>query len=319
MLFFPSIIIIMDTYPHIITSGQILVIPTETVYGLAADATNPQAIAQIYRQKGRPDFNPLIVHCHSINQVETFAELNPVAYKLALKFWPGALTLVLPLKPEHHIAKAVTAGLNTIAVRIPNHPLTLNLLKKVNVPLAAPSANISGKISPTTPEHVRYSWPENCPKILDGGPCSIGLESTIIGFDKDQKPLLLRAGGLPIESLEYVAGSIVSYDHPDITAPGQLSSHYAPDCKVILNSNTPSPDDGFLAFGKNLPKNAKIIYQLSKSQDLFEAAANLFDGLHFLNNNQVKSIHIAPIPNTSIGQAINDRLKRAAAERHVGI
>ncbi len=308
----------MKFYSDILHSGNLLAIPTETVYGLAADATNPLAVAEIYRLKGRPSFNPLIVHCHSIAQIEEFATFNPIAYKLAIKFWAGALTLVLPLKPNHTLATAVTAGLTTVAVRIPNHELTLNLLKYFNKPLAAPSANISGKISPTNPSHVKKSFGNLCPPILDGGSCQIGLESTIIGFDNDDNPVLLRAGGIPIESIEYVVGSVKSYYGSDmntpITSPGQLSSHYAPSSKVILNSMNPTHHDGFLAFGNTIPKNAKIIYQLSQSGDLFEAAAHLFDGLHFLDSQNIRTIHVAPIPKTSIGYAICDRLERAASE-----
>lgn len=311
----------MQFYIDILNSGQLLAIPTETVYGLAADATNPLAVAEIYRLKGRPNFNPLIVHCHSIAQIEEFAEFNPIAYKLAIKFWAGALTLVLPLKPNHNLAKAVTAGLSTVAVRIPNHGLTLNLLKKFNKPLAAPSANISGKISPTNPNHVKKSFGDICPPILDGGSCHIGLESTIIGFDIHNNPILLRAGGIPTESLEYVINEkIIDYDTAhtpsNIIAPGQLSSHYAPNCGVVLNSSNPTVNDGYLAFGNdNIPKQAKIVYQLSKSADLFEAAANLFDGLHFLDTQNIHAIHVAPIPQTSIGRAICDRLNRAAADK----
>jgi L-threonylcarbamoyladenylate synthase len=306
-------------YSDILHSGKLLAIPTETVYGLAADATNPLAVAEIYRLKGRPSFNPLIIHCHSIEQIEAFAIFNPIAYMLAHKFWAGALTLVLPLKKNHTLSPAVTSGLDTIAVRIPNHPLTLNLLSYFNKPLAAPSANISGKISPTDPEHVRKSFGNLCPPILDGGSCHIGLESTIIGFDAHNNPILLRSGGIPIEAIEYVTGTIQRYKGSDITAPGQLTSHYAPQNTVILNSINPTNHDGFLAFGKNIPKNAKIIYQLSEKSDLFEAAANLFDGLHFLETQNIHSIHVAPIPQNSIGHAIYDRLTRAAATKNLPI
>ncbi len=309
----------MKFYSDILNSGKLLAIPTETVYGLAADATNPSAVAEIYRIKGRPSFNPLIVHCHSIAQIEEFAIFNPLAYTLAVKFWAGALTLVLPLKPNHNLAHAVTAGLTTVAVRIPNHALTLNLLKYCNKPLAAPSANISGKISPTNPSHVQKSFGSLCPPILDGGSCDIGLESTIIGFDDDDKPILLRAGGIPLESIEYVVGTVKSYQGSDITAPGQLSSHYAPNSKVILNSMNPSNHDGFLAFGKTIPNNAKVIYQLSQSGDLFEAASNLFDGLHFLDAQNIQAIHVAPIQQTSIGHAIYDRLQRAATDKNISL
>jgi L-threonylcarbamoyladenylate synthase len=306
----------MQFYSDILHSGNLLAIPTETVYGLAADATNSSAVAQIYRLKGRPSFNPLIVHCHSIAQIEKFAILNPIAYTLAHKFWAGALTLVLPLKNNHTLSPAVTAGLSTVAVRIPNHPLTLNLLRHFDKPLAAPSANISGKISPTNPHHVKKSFGDLCPPILDGGSCDIGLESTIIGFDECDNPVVLRSGGIPIESIEYVIGTVKQYQGSDITAPGQLTSHYAPKNAVILNSVNPTSDDGFLAFGKNIPKSAKIVYQLSQTGDLFEAAANLFDGLHFLESQNIHAIHVSPIPQTSIGHAICDRLSRAAAEKN---
>jgi L-threonylcarbamoyladenylate synthase len=309
----------MQSYCAILKAGELLAIPTETVYGLGADATNLAAVEKIYRLKQRPDFNPLIVHCHSINQIEQFAEFNPIAYKLAVKFWPGALTLVLPLKDKHYIARSVTAGLSTVGVRIPNHPLTLNLLKQFDKPVAAPSANLSGKISPTNPNHVQKSFGDKCPPILDGGACIIGLESTIIGFDMHNNPVLLRAGGIPIESIEYLVGTVKSYQGTDIITAGQLSSHYAPNSKVILNSVNPDYNDGYLAFGEPIPKTAKIIYQLSKKQDLFEAAANLFDGLHFLDNQHIQHIHVAPIPNISIGNAIIDRLNRAAYDKNISL
>jgi len=310
----------MQYYCDLLLSGQLVVIPTETVYGLAANATSAKAIEKIYALKNRPSFNPLIVHCYSIQQIEQFADINPIAYKLASKFWPGPLTLVLPLKKQHNITASVTAGLDTVAVRIPNHPLTLNLLKKINVPIAAPSANISGKISPTHPQHVQKSFGKNCPPILDGGACVVGLESTIIGFNHQENPVLLRAGGIPQESLNYVVGKIYAHQDTDITAsitaPGQLLSHYAPNNTLILNSMQPTSFDGFLAFGQDMPQSAKIIYQLSSKKDLFEAAARLFDGLHFLDSQNIQAIHVAPLPQSSIGHAIHDRLNRAAADKN---
>ena len=242
----------------IIKSGNILAVPTETVYGLAADATNISAIRKIYTAKGRPNFNPLIVHVRDLNHAQEYGVFNHIAEKLAKHFWAGALTLVVPLRENTKIAKAVTAGLNTIALRVPSHPVIQSLLQNCDCPLAAPSANISGGISPSSSDHVRRSFGEDCPPILEGGNCSIGLESTIIGFEDDM-PILLRAGGIPLEEIEKIVGSVKQNMSSNITAPGQLSSHYAPNAKIRLNATDCYDNEAYLAFGEFTTKKCYII------------------------------------------------------------
>lgn len=301
-------------YINIIKSGHILAVPTETVYGLAADATNASAIAKIYSAKGRPDFNPLIVHVRDLNHAKQYGIFNDTAEKLAKQFWAGALTLVVPLKENTHIAKAVTAGLNTIALRVPAHPIMQKLLQECDCPLAAPSANISGGISPSCSDHVLRSFGEYCPPILEGGVCSIGVESTIIGFEDDM-PVLLRAGGIPLEEIEKIVGSVKQHIFAHITAPGQLSSHYAPCATLRLNAIDCNENEAYLAFGNSIPPNTSLFYQLSESRNLAEAASRLYEGLHFLDAYHTLSIAVAPIPYDGFGLAINDRLKRASAPR----
>jgi L-threonylcarbamoyladenylate synthase len=288
-------------------SGQIVAIPTETVYGLAADASNADAVAKIYAAKGRPDFNPLIVHVADQSAAESLADFSPMADQLAQAFWPGPLTLVLPLRADADIAGAVTAGLPTIALRCPAHPVMQALLKKTGLNLAAPSANKSGGISPTRAEHVFAGLGGAVPMILDGGPCSAGLESTIVAV-REHGWQILRPGPVTAADIERVLGtSPLKASGDNIEAPGQLASHYAPSKILRLNAIQPEPGEWHIGFGA-----IKGNDNLSASGDLAQAAANLFDALHRADASAALSISVAPIPHEGIGVAINDRLQRAS-------
>ncbi len=297
----------------ILRQGGLLAFPTETVYGLGADARNGQAVARIYAAKGRPSFNPLIVHVADIAAARALCVFSPDAEALADAFWPGALTLVLPLRAEAGISALVTAGLPTLAVRVPDHPLAQALLGAFGGPVAAPSANLSGRISPTTAAHVLAGLGGGrIDAVLDGGACPVGLESTIIGCDG--APVLLRAGGLPIEVIEAALGQKLQRpaDPAVPNAPGQLASHYAPKGQLRLNAAGPLPGEVMLGFG---PVEAAL--NLSRTRDLAEAAANLFGHLHQLDALGATHIAVSPIPDHGLGAAINDRLQRAAAPREV--
>ena len=292
---------------ELLRSGQIVAIPTETVYGLAADASNADAVAKIYAAKGRPDFNPLIVHVADQSAAESLAEFSLMAHQLAQAFWPGPLTLVLPLRPDADIAGAVTAGLPTIALRCPAHPVMQALLKKTGLNIAAPSANKSGGISPTRAEHVLAGLGGAVPMILDGGPCSAGLESTIVAV-RDNGWQILRPGPVTSAEIERVLGtSPLAASGDNIEAPGQLASHYAPSKAVRLNVIQQEPGEWHIGFGAMEGND-----NLSASGDLAQAAANLFDALHRADASAALSISVAPIPHEGIGVAINDRLQRAS-------
>ncbi|WP_298260085.1 L-threonylcarbamoyladenylate synthase [uncultured Litoreibacter sp.] len=292
-------------------SGRLVAFPTETVYGLGANAKDGDAVAAIYAAKTRPSFNPLIVHVASLAQAEALARFDDNARALAQAFWPGPMSLVLPLKPDHGLSSLVTAGLETVAIRMPAQPLARKLLTLADCPVAAPSANPSGQISPTTAAHVLDGLSGRIDAVLDGGPCDVGVESTIISTN----PLrLLRHGGLPAEALEAALGCSLMQDlNPDIpAAPGQLTSHYAPDAQVVLNQLEGDLMLGFGDVGGQL--------NLSPSGDLHEAAANLFAMLRQMDKlakgaNGAGQFTVAPIPMTGLGLAINDRLTRAAAPR----
>lgn len=293
----------------LLSSGALVSFPTETVYGLGADARQGKAVAAIYAAKGRPSFNPLIVHLASTAAAQEYVEWSPQAETLARAFWPGPLTLVLPLRGNHTLSPLVTAGLTTVALRVPAHPTAQALLTKFDGPVAAPSANPSGRISPTTADHVIAGLEGRIAAVVDDGPCSVGLESTIVGFD-GEKAVLLRAGGLPSERIEAVLGYPLAHPkNSDITAPGQLSSHYAPNGAVRLNATTAAEGELMLGFG-----TITGVLTLSASGDLTEAAANLFGHLHQLDA-MGGAIAVAPIPMEGLGHAINDRLNRAAAPR----
>tara|TARA_R110000772_G_scaffold60429_16_gene136557 strand:+ start:3015 stop:3974 length:960 start_codon:yes stop_codon:yes gene_type:complete len=288
-------------------SGGLVAVPTETVYGLAADSTNIKAIADIYRTKGRPDFNPLIVHVPNTTAASKLGVFGDLANKFARDFWPGPLTLVVPKTIDCPVAPAVTAGLGTIALRCPAHPLMQELLEVSGLFLAAPSANKSGGISPTTAHHVKRSLGDKAPMILDGGPCQSGVESTIVAI-RGEDYQILRPGPITAEDLQDCAGkSAIMRQDTGIEAPGQLSSHYAPSKPVRLNAKTSQPDEYHIGFGAIGGKT-----NLSASGDLAEAATNLFAALHIADASAQTHIAVAPIPKNGIGAAINDRLVRAS-------
>ncbi|MCA3255540.1 MAG: threonylcarbamoyl-AMP synthase [Alphaproteobacteria bacterium] len=289
----------------LLRAGGLVAIPTETVYGLAADATSRDAVARIYAAKGRPDFNPLIAHVSGPDMAAALVDISPLARDLMARFWPGPLTLVLPLRPGTPLAPAVTAGLPTLAVRCPDHPVPRALIETLGRPLAAPSANASGRISPTTAAHVAASLGDRVPLILDGGPSRAGLESTIVGIDGD-RATLLRPGAIPAEAL----GIPLAAATAAITAPGQLASHYAPAQPVRLDALTATPGEFHIGFGA-VPGDLN----LSSNADLSEAAACLYDALHAAQASGRPAIAVAPIPRNGLGAAINDRLARAAAPR----
>jgi L-threonylcarbamoyladenylate synthase len=288
-------------------NGGIVAIPTETVYGLAADASNASAVAQIYAAKGRPDFNPLIVHVPDREAAATLAHFNAAAVRLADAFWPGALTLILPLKDGAKVAGAVTAGLSSIAIRCPAHPVMRSVLLASGLNLAAPSANISGGISPTRAAHVAASLGDTIPLILDGGPSRAGLESTIVAM-RETEWEVLRPGPVTADEIESVLGSAaLQGGGGQIEAPGQLASHYAPIKPLRLNATDAGKDEWLIGFGPVCGDD-----NLSLSSNLAEAAANLFDALHRADASDRAAIAVAPIPETGIGVAIADRLSRAA-------
>lgn len=295
------------------TSGGLVAFPTETVYGLGADARDDLAVAKIFEAKERPTFNPLIVHVASIAAAQELVHWNDDADRLAQAFWPGPLTLVLPLKDLAGISPLVTAGKDTLAVRMPAHPVAQALLAAFQGPIAAPSANPSGRISPTLAAHVAEGLGTSVDGIVDGGASDVGVESTIAGlFDA---PTLLRPGGLPLEAIEAAIGTPLKtlsgqIANDDLTAPGQLASHYAPGAKVRLNATKAEDAEVMLGFG-----DVAGDLTLSASGDLREAAANLFHHLHHLDKMGAQGIAVAPVPKHGLGLAINDRLSRAAAPR----
>lgn len=292
---------------QLLRAGQIVAIPTETVYGLAADAQNAEAVARIYAAKGRPDFNPLIVHVRDRKAAEKLGLFNATARALADAFWPGPVTLVLPLQPDAPVARAVTAGLQTIAIRCPAHPVVQALLLKSDLNLAAPSANRSGAISPTRADHVLKGLGGAVPMILDGGPCSAGLESTIIAVREDGWQVL-RPGPVSAMEIEQTLGyPPLSLVTGAIEAPGQMASHYAPSKPVRLNVTTPVRDEYLIGFGAITGDE-----NLSPTGDLAQAAAHLFEALHNADASLASAIAVAPIPHEGIGIAMNDRLTRAA-------
>jgi L-threonylcarbamoyladenylate synthase len=295
-------------------AGHLVAFPTETVYGLGADATNADAVLSIYETKGRPRFNPLIVHVADLAMAETLGVFPPLARDLASHFWPGPLSLVVPLRPGHGLADIATAGLDTVALRVPDHPVALALLAATGRPLAAPSANPSGKLSPTTAEQVRRGFAGTVP-VLDGGPCTAGVESTILAIDGDRL-VQLRAGALSRDTIEAFAGHPVEQAAAgaQIAAPGMLLSHYAPTAGMRLDT-FPKPGEAWLAFGPAHHFEGPV-RNLSLAGDLHEAARNLFSMLHELDATGASMIAVSPIPETGLGEAINDRLRRAAAPRN---
>ena len=302
---------------RVIGAGLPVAIPTETVYGLAADAANPRAVAGIYEAKGRPSFNPLIAHVMDLAAAQRLARFNAEALKLAEAFWPGPLTLVLPKSDGCDISDLATAGLDSVALRVPRHDFARDLLRAFGGAIVAPSANRSGHVSPTTAAHVLSDLDGRIDLIVDGGPVDVGIESTII--DCLEEPTLLRPGGLSRVMIERVLGrALAAPRSPDDDtaprAPGLLASHYAPRTRLRLAATDVAPDEALLAFGVPLT-GAKITLNLSPSCDLNEAAANLFGYLRALDAADARVIAAMPVPDEGLGEAINDRLRRAAAPR----
>ena len=296
-----------------IKEGKLVAFPTETVYGLGADATNPDAVAAIYAAKERPSFNPLIIHVESVEAAEELVTFDERAITLAEANWPGALTLVLPRREDCPVSLLAGAGLDSLAVRIPAHPLARQFLGAAAGPIAAPSANKSGTVSPTTAEHVRESLGDAVDLILDDGACPIGLESTIIDLTSDTSALL-RAGGVNVELLERQIGEIRIAGNDDETpkAPGMLSRHYATGIPLRMGATELKEGEALLAFGGRTLGPAAAVCNLSRGGDLREAAANLFDMMRQLDRPEYTGIAVMDIPDTGLGRAINDRLKRAS-------
>lgn len=291
----------------LLRAGEVVALPTETVYGLAADATNAEAVARIYAAKGRPSFNPLIAHVSSVDMAAAHVEVTPLARRLIDAFWPGPLTLVLPKRPESAVAAIVTAGLSTLAVRCPDHPVPQALIAALGRPLAAPSANASGQISATRAVHVLKTLGGRIPLVIDGGACRGGIESTIVAVDGDRLRLL-RPGGVPREALEAFAP--VALAGGGIEAPGMMESHYAPSKPLRLEAESAREGEFLIGFG---PITGDV--SLSPAGDPVEAAARLFDCLHAADASGARAIAVAPVPPEGLGAAINDRLRRAAAPR----
>ena len=293
--------------------GQLVAFPTETVYGLGADATNDEAVARVYAAKGRPSFNPLITHVPGVEEAFALGHFTQEAKALARAFWPGPLSLVVPRAASCPVSLLASAGNDSIAIRIPSHPMALDLLKATGRPVVAPSANPSGKISPTTAEHVRRHLKDKVAMVLDGGRCKVGVESSVVSFLADG-PKLLRQGGVPRTEIEKVLGHAIAVESHSARphAPGQLLSHYAPHAELRLNADTPREGEAYLGFG---PLHAHGPWTLSARGDLVEAAASLFRLLHEIDATGVTRIAVAPVPHHGLGEAINDRLLRAAAPR----
>ncbi|MBX6376055.1 MAG: threonylcarbamoyl-AMP synthase [Acetobacteraceae bacterium] len=315
----------IDRAAALLRAGELVAFPTETVYGLGADARNGRAVAAVFEAKGRPHFNPLI--CHYATAEAAFADVRPDerARALAAAFWPGPLSLVLPRRAECSVDLLAGAGLDTLAVRVPAHPLALDLLRRVDRPVAAPSANRSGRVSPTTAQDVVEELGRRIAAVLDGGPCPVGLESTVLDLT-GAGAVLLRPGGVPVEAIEAAIGPVGralpaerAAASATLRSPGLLVSHYAPALPLRLNATEVAPDEALLAFGPPLP-GARLVWSLSDSGDLREAAARLFAGLRWLDAEAARRggfrrIAAMPVPAHGLGLAINDRLARAAAPR----
>jgi len=308
---------------RVLADGGLVAFPTETVYGLGADATNAAAIAHLYQAKGRPAFNPLIAHVSDLGAARKIGRFDAAALQLAEAFWPGPLTLVLPKSADCAVADLATAGLDTVAIRIPAHPVARDILRAFGRPVVAPSANLSGHVSPTIAAHVLNDLGGRIDLIVDGGAVSVGVESTIVGiFDQ---PILLRPGGLPRADIERVLGLTLKQPPEDAEsdsdqplAPGMLASHYAPRTRVRLNATRLEPGEALLAFGTDAVSGidaAAAVMNLSVRGDLDEAAANLFGHLRALDTRAARVIAVMPIPDDGLGEAINDRLRRAAVGR----
>lgn len=296
---------------EILREGGLVAFPTETVYGLGADARNPLAIARIYAAKGRPSFNPLIVHIPGVAEAETYAHLHAKARALAERFWPGPITIVAPRRADSSVAELACAGLTTIALRAPSHPVARELLAAFGGPIAAPSANRSGHVSATTAAHVKADLGDAVDLVLEGG-ATIGLESTIVAVSAEGQATLLRPGAITRAEVEAITGPLAAPRAGAVDAPGMLESHYAPRARMRLDADAPRPGESYLAFGAPAPADGLT---LSARGDLIEAAANLYAALRALDASGADTIAVAPIPGAGLGEAIRDRLMRAAAPR----
>jgi L-threonylcarbamoyladenylate synthase len=301
---------------QLLRDGELVAFPTETVYGLGGDASDDAAVARIFAAKGRPRFNPLIVHVRGLAEAEALAAFDERARGAARRFWPGPLTLVLPRRSDSGLSLLASAGLDTIAVRAPRYPVAQSLLRATGRPIAAPSANRSGRVSPTTAAHVAAELGESVALILDAGPCPVGIESTVLDLT-GTVPVLLRPGGVTLEELTDLLGHI---ETPRVNAaapraPGSLPSHYAPDLPVRLDAREARPGEALLGFGPEAPPGFAEVLWLSRTGDLAEAAANLFALLRRLDRPEFTGLAVMPIPERGLGRAINDRLRRAAAPR----
>jgi len=312
-IFSPASADSISTAAELLRQGQLVAFPTETVYGLGGDATDDHAVAAIFAAKNRPQFNPLIAHVPDIAAAEGLVRLDERARLLAAHFWPGPLTLVLPRRDDGTVSLLASAGLDSIAVRVPDHPVALALLKAAGRPIAAPSANPSGGVSPTTARHVAEGLNGRLAMILDGGACAVGVESTVLDLTT-ATPTLLRPGGVTLEQLRALLGEVAFADAHDETSPkspGMLASHYAPGLPVRLDVTEPQAGEALLGFG---PVSGAVM-NLSEEGDLSQAAAHLFAMLRALDRPDFQGIAVSPIPETGLGLAINDRLRRAAAPR----
>ncbi len=298
---------------RLLRAGSLVAFPTETVYGLGADATSAAAIAAVYAAKGRPRANPLIVHLDRADAAEREARFDSRALRLAERFWPGPLTLVLRRRAETRLSPSVSAGLDTVALRVPAHPVALALLGATRRPIAAPSANPSGRLSPTTAEHVAAALGGRVALILDAGRCRIGVESTVVDLSAPGVARLLRPGGVPRAAIEAEIGPLEGAEQGPPRSPGMMESHYAPRLPLRLDARAARPGEALLAFGPDVPSGAAATLNLSPAGDLDEAAANLFAMLHALDRPEFSAIAVAPIAGEGRGAAINDRLRRAFA------
>ncbi len=299
----------------VLKEGRLVAFPTETVYGLGGNALSDNAVAGIYAAKGRPNFNPLIVHVHSLQQAQKYAQFNDTALLLAQHFWPGPLTLVLPRIKDCALSLLLSAGLDTVAIRMPGHETAKQLLSLLEFPVAAPSANRSGHISPTQASHVMEELQDRIAMVLDGEPCIVGIESTVVDVTA-KHPVILRPGSVTLEMLgKHVKHITFAASDAAISAPGMLSSHYAPNHSMRLNASSVTEKEGLLAFGASPLSGTDLVQNLSIAGNLEEAAANLFRMMRILDASSVSSIAVMPIPDEGLGVAINDRLKRAAAPK----
>jgi len=301
---------------RLLRAGQLVGLPTETVYGLAGDATSDRAVAAIFAAKDRPAFNPLIVHVAEAAEARRLVEFDSRAEALAARFWPGPLTLVLPRRAACGVSLLCSAGLDTLAVRLPAHRVAQAVIRAAERPLAAPSANPSGWVSPTTAQHVAAGLGTNVALVIDGGPCGVGVESTVLDLT-GPSPVLLRPGGAPEEEIEAAIGKLARppAEAGRVKSPGMLASHYAPHLPLRIGAREVEPDEALLAFGSDVPKGARMTLNLSPSGDVMEAAQRLFDYLRRLDASGARGIAAMPVPERGLGRAINDRLRRAAAPR----